>query len=88
MFDLKTLQSLVDIPVTADGPDGIVYEPTTDRVFAFEHKGSGMTVIDAKDGKVIKEMPLPGQAEFPVADGKGTVWGGHRLMEAHCPGLR
>lgn len=74
MFDLKTLQSLADIPVAADGPDGIVYDPATDRVFAFEHKGSGMTVIDAKDGKVLKDMPLAGQAEFPVVDGKGTVW--------------
>ena len=74
MFDLKTLQSLADIPVAADGPDGIVYDPTTDRVFAFEHKGAGMTVIDAKDGRVLKDMPLPGQAEFPVVDGKGTVW--------------
>ena len=74
MFDLKTLQSLADIPVAAAGPDGIVYEPVTDRVFAFEHVGSGMTVIDAKDGKVLKDMPLAGQAEFPVADGKGTVW--------------
>jgi DNA-binding beta-propeller fold protein YncE len=74
MFDLKTLQSLADIPVSFDGPDGIVYEPTTERVFAFEHRGSGMTVISAKDGKVLKEMPLPGQAEFPVVDGKGTVW--------------
>ncbi len=74
MFDLKTLQSLADIPVAAEGPDGIVYDPATDRVFAFEHKGAGMTVIDAKDGKVLKDMPLPGQAEFPVVDGKGTVW--------------
>jgi DNA-binding beta-propeller fold protein YncE len=74
MFDLKTLRSLADIPVAAEGPDGIVYEPVTHRVFAFEHKGSGMTVIDAKDGKVLKDMPLPGQAEFPVVDGKGTVW--------------
>jgi DNA-binding beta-propeller fold protein YncE len=74
MFDLKTLQSLADIPVGAEGPDGIVYEPATERVFAFEHKGAGLTVIDAKDGKLLKEMPLPGQAEFPVVDGKGTVW--------------
>jgi DNA-binding beta-propeller fold protein YncE len=74
MFDLKTLQSLADIPVAADGPDGIVYEPVTNRVFAFEHKGAGMTVIDGKDGKVLKDMPLAGQAEFPVVDGKGTVW--------------
>jgi DNA-binding beta-propeller fold protein YncE len=74
MFDLKTLRSLADIPVERDGPDGLVYEPTTERVFVFEHKGSGMTVIDAKDGRVLKEMPVPGQAEFPVVDGKGTVW--------------
>jgi DNA-binding beta-propeller fold protein YncE len=73
MFELKSLQSLADIPVAADGPDGIVYEPTTDRVFAFEHKGAGMTVIDAKTGQVLMEMPLPGQAEFPVVDDKGTV---------------
>jgi DNA-binding beta-propeller fold protein YncE len=75
MFDLKTLKSLADIPVAADGPDGIVYEPTTDRVFAFEHKGKGLTVIDATQGTVLKELPLAGQAEFPVIDGKGTVWG-------------
>src|ERR1700681_770795 len=74
MFDLKTLQSLADIPISAEGPDGLVYDPATDRVFVFEHKGSAMTVIDAKDGKVLKEMPLPGEAEFPVVDGKGTVW--------------
>jgi DNA-binding beta-propeller fold protein YncE len=74
MFDLKTLQSLADIPVGADGPDGIVYEPTTERVFAFEHRGKGLTVIDAKKGSVLKEVPLAGQAEFPVVDGKGTVW--------------
>jgi DNA-binding beta-propeller fold protein YncE len=74
VFDLKTLQSLADIPVSAEGPDGLAYEPVTDRVFVFEHKGSGMTVIDAKDGKVLKEIPLPGEAEFPVVDGKGTVW--------------
>jgi DNA-binding beta-propeller fold protein YncE len=74
MFDLKTLQSLADIPVASDGPDGLVYEPVTERVFVFEHKGAGMTVIDAREGKVVLETPLPGQAEFPVVDGKGTVW--------------
>jgi len=74
MFDLQTLQSLADIPVAYDGPDGAVYEPTTNRVFVFAHKGAGLSVIDANDGKVLKEMPLPGQAEFPVVDGKGLVW--------------
>src|SRR5579872_6276565 len=33
MFDLQTLQSLAAIPIAYDGPDGAVYEPTTNRVF-------------------------------------------------------
>lgn len=74
VFDLKTLKSIADIPVGAEGPDGIVYEPVTNRVFAFEHKGKGLTVIDAAKATVLKEIPLAGQAEFPVVDGKGTVW--------------
>jgi DNA-binding beta-propeller fold protein YncE len=74
MFDLNTLKTIADIPVERDGPDGLAYEPTTQRVFVFEHKGTGMTVIDAKEGKVLKEMAVNGQAEFPVTDGKGTVW--------------
>jgi DNA-binding beta-propeller fold protein YncE len=74
MFDIKTLKTIADIPVQRDGPDGLVYEPVTDRVFVFEHKGTGMSVIDAMDGKVLKETDVNGQAEFPVVDGKGTVW--------------
>src|SRR5471032_349142 len=52
MFDLKTLASLADI-AAGNGPDGILYEPVTHRVFAFNHRGGTLTVIDAAAGKVI-----------------------------------
>lgn len=72
MFDLKTLASIADIPA-GNGPDGAVYEPITERLFAFNHRGSTLTVIDAKETKVIDNIELGGQPEFPVTD-KGTVW--------------
>src|SRR5437667_4940117 len=73
MFDLKTLQSLADIPA-GNGPDGVLFEPVTRRVFAFSHRGGTLTVIDAVAGKAIETIELGGQPEFPVTDGKGTVW--------------
>lgn len=73
MFDLKTLESLADIPA-GNGPDGVLFEPTTQRVFAFNHRGGTLTVIDAKEGKAIENIELGGQPEFPVTDGKGTIW--------------
>jgi DNA-binding beta-propeller fold protein YncE len=73
MFDLKTLATLKDIP--AEGtPDGLVYEPMTARVFAFDHKTGVMTVIDAKTGDVAGTAALGGMPEFPATDGKGLVW--------------
>jgi DNA-binding beta-propeller fold protein YncE len=73
MFDLKTMASLADIPA-GNGPDGVLFEPITERVFAFNHRGGTLTVIDAKAGKAIENIELGGQPEFPVTDGKGTVW--------------
>src|SRR6266481_838234 len=73
VFDLKTLESLADIPA-GNGPDGVIFEPVTQRVFAFNHRGGTLTVIDAVARKTIENIELGGQPEFPVTDGKGTVW--------------
>ncbi len=73
MFDLKTLATVADIPAQGS-PDGIVYEPKTERVFAFDHRGGVVTVIDAKSGTVAGTIDIGGQPEFPATDGNGTVW--------------
>ncbi len=72
VFDLKTLASKADIP-TGVGPDGVLYEPVTQRVFSFNHKGKSLTVIDAVKDEAIKTIELGGQPEFPVTDA-GVVW--------------
>ena len=43
-------------------------------MFAFNHRGGTLTVIDAVGGKAIENIELGGQPEFPVTDGKGTIW--------------
>jgi len=73
MFDLKTLATLVDTPAKGT-PDGLVFEPMTERIFAFDHRGGSVTVIDAKTGEPAGAIEIGGMPEFPTTDGKGTVW--------------
>jgi DNA-binding beta-propeller fold protein YncE len=73
IFDLKTLAT-VGTAKTGMNPDGILYEPASQRVFAFNGRSKNATVIDAKDGNVVKTIELNGKPEFPTTDGKGNVF--------------
>jgi DNA-binding beta-propeller fold protein YncE len=57
-----------------EGPDAIVYEPVTRRVFAFNGHSSDVTAIDAQTLHVLGAIPSPGRPEFAVADGRGHVY--------------
>lgn len=73
VFDRSSLQTVTSIPAGTN-PDGIVYEPVTKTVWAFNGRSSNVTVIDTATQKVIATVPLPGKPEFPVADGKGFIF--------------
>ena len=73
IFDRANLQIVATIPAGTN-PDGIAYEPVTKTVWAFNGRSKNVTVIDAAQQKVVATIPLPGKPEFPVADGKGTVF--------------
>jgi DNA-binding beta-propeller fold protein YncE len=72
-FDLQTLALGAAIKA-GTGPDAIVYEPHTQRVFAFNGKSHDATVIDARHDRVLATLPLDCRPEFAVADGQGTVY--------------
>lgn len=72
-FDLKTLAVKSKI-ATGTNPDGIVYDPASTRVFAFNGRSHDATVIDAKTGKVDRTIALSGKPEFPVSDGRGNIY--------------
>lgn len=73
VFDRSSLKTLASIPVGTN-PDGIVFEPVTKTVWAFNGRSSDVSVIDTATQKVVATIPLPGKPEFPVADGKGTIF--------------
>ncbi len=73
MFDLKTMKVLAKIP-SPKKPDGIIYDPATKRVFAFNGASNNATVIDAASGKVAGTVDLGGGPEFAAADGHGYVF--------------
>lgn len=73
VFDRASLKTLASIPVGTN-PDGILFEPVTKTVWAFNGRSSDVSVIDTATRKVIATIALPGKPEFPVADGKGTIF--------------
>jgi DNA-binding beta-propeller fold protein YncE len=73
MWDSNTLKAIKMIDV--DGrPDGIVFDPYTERVWVLSHQPPYATVIDAKEGTVVGTPDLGGGPEQAVSDGKGTIY--------------
>ena len=73
VFDRKTLETVASIPAGTN-PDGMVYEPVTKTVWAFNGRSKNVTVIDTAKRVVVATIALPGKPEFPEADGKGHVF--------------
>ena len=73
-FDLATLKTLATIPVTATGPDGIIYDPFSDRVFSFNGDSNNASVVDPNTLKQVGTVDLGGAPEFAVSDGAGKIY--------------
>jgi len=73
VFDRTSLEKVATIPVGTN-PDGIVYEPSTQTVWAFNGRSNNVSVVDAATRKVVATIPLPGKPEFPAVDGQGAVF--------------
>jgi YVTN family beta-propeller protein len=73
VFDRSNLSTVATIPAGTN-PDGIVFEPATQTVWAFNGRSKDVTVIDVATRKAVATIPLPGKPEFPAVDGSGTVF--------------
>ncbi len=73
VFDRTSLATVASIPAGTN-PDGIVFEPVTKTVWAFNGRSNNATVIDTAQRKVVATIEVSGKPEFPVADGRGTVF--------------
>jgi outer membrane protein assembly factor BamB len=73
MFDLKTLQTLGRIPAAEDA-DAILFDGTSNRVFTLNGDAHSSTVIDARAGTLITNIPLGGKPENGVSAGDGKLY--------------
>jgi YVTN family beta-propeller protein len=73
VFDLKTLNTIQKIKV-GDGPDAILYDPATKRVFTFNAHSQDATAIDAQKQSVVGTISLGSKPEFAQSDAKGTIF--------------
>jgi hypothetical protein len=74
VFDLITLVPRKTIHVTGVGPDGILYDSATSRVFTFNGRGQSTTAVDAVGDTVVGTLPLGGKPEAAVSDGSGHIF--------------
>ncbi len=73
MWDTATLVPIKKIEVQG-GPDGILFDSATERVFVLSHRAPNATVIDARDGSVVGTIDLGGAPEQGASDGRGHVY--------------
>jgi DNA-binding beta-propeller fold protein YncE len=73
MWDAHTLAPLKTIEVQG-GPDGILGDPSSQRIYVLSHGAPNVTVINAVDGSVAGTIDLGGAPEQAVSDGKGHLY--------------
>ena len=73
IVNLKTLQKIGTVKTGKD-PDSFAYDPANKRVFIMNSASNDATAVDAAAGTVASTIPLGGQPEFVVADGKGKLY--------------
>jgi hypothetical protein len=73
MFDTETLQKIKTIDVKGR-PDGILFEPLTERIYIFSHQSPNITVLDPKDGAIVGTIDVGGALEQAQSDGQGRLY--------------
>lgn len=73
VFDRNSLEIKATVPAGTN-PDGIIFEPVTHTVWAFNGRSRNVSVMDAVNNQIVETFPLPGKPEFPQVDGKGSVF--------------
>lgn len=74
VFELSTLNRVADWKATGEGPDAIVYDRASRRLFTLNGRGSNTTLFDAKTGVVVATIALGGKPEEAVSRGDGTLF--------------
>jgi outer membrane protein assembly factor BamB len=74
VFDLKSLATINEVKIPGQGPDAILYDKSSKRIFTMNGRSQDATAIDAKTGEVAGTVALGGKPETASSDGEGHVF--------------
>lgn len=92
VFDRATYKVVTTIKV-GRLPSAILFDPTTNSVFAFSTRDRNISVIDTATNTVTATIPLPGRPHLAVSDNRGTIFvslypAGHAAVQTNGQILR
>jgi hypothetical protein len=73
MFDSQSLAMIKKIDVQGR-PDGILFEPASQRVYVFSHSQPNATLLDPADGSIVGTIDLGGSPEQAASDEMGHLY--------------
>lgn len=73
-FELDTLRTIQETPVSGKKPDAILYEPQYKHLFTANGASSNISVLDPATLQVVATLALPGPPEFMATDAAGSVY--------------
>ena len=74
VFDLRTNAITGRVRLREDAPDGIAYDPTSQRIFAMHSDRPSLSVVDARSHAVIKVVALGDTPDGGVPDNMGHLF--------------
>lgn len=74
VFDLTTLKTIKEAPVSGHNPDAILYDPLGKHVFTFNGRSKDATVLDAGTLAIVATLPMPDKPEFAARDDEGNIF--------------
>jgi len=74
IFDTNTFEVIKRVVVTGVGPDAILYDSFSQKVFVFNGHSNNATVIDAATNEIVATIAFSGNPEFAQTDSKGKIY--------------
>jgi len=73
MFDTKTLKPIRSIAVQAP-PDGMFFDAPNRHIYVLSHGTPNVTVLDSRDGSLVRTIDLGGMPDQMVGDDRGHLY--------------
>src|ERR1035437_9777645 len=74
IFDTNTFEVIKRVVVTGVGPDAILFDSFSKKVFVFNGHSNNATVIDAETNAVVATIAFTGNPEFAQTNRKGLIY--------------